>query len=188
MSDDSVKRMNDEALHTLVGLRPGKALKSALITLFRSSVPILPEVREALAKALERAPDEPGIRLSIGGLGKGGSDDIGSQIQVRERWLIAGREIERLHISGIGIDEAKRKVGHLQDSDGAYFGYEPSQASEAWSFFNRFRAYQAFRNEQLAQSRKNDLETEESQEAAFIIMAIYGGDAMIADPGRYLSG
>ncbi|MEV5020733.1 hypothetical protein MRBLMA1_000532 [Sphingobium sp. LMA1-1-1.1] len=180
--------MNDEALHTLVGLRPGKALKSALITLFRSSAPILPEVREALAKALERAPDEAGIRLSIGGLGKGGSEDIGSQIQVRERWLIAGREIERLHTGGMGIDEAKRQVGRLQDADGAYFGYEPSQASEAWAFFNRFRAYQAFRNEQLARARKNDVETEASQEAAFIIMAIYGGDAMIADPGKYLSG
>ena len=183
MNGEPLDKTNRDALHSVVGLRPGSALKSALITLFRSNVPIASEVREALAEALDRKSDEPGLRLSVGGLGKGGSEDIGSQVQVRERWLIAGRRIEELHANGMGIDDAKRELSSLQDADGTFFGYAPSQAAEAWAFFTKFRAYQAFRNDQLAKSRKNDIETEAAQEAAFIIMAVYGGDGLIENPG-----
>jgi len=188
MSDDSAENINQRALHSLIGLRPGNALKDALVTLFRSSAPIAPEVREALAQALERNSDDPGLRLTVEGAGKGGADDIGKQLQIRERWLIAGRRIEELHAAGMGVDDAKREVRTLRDSDGDFFGYGPSQAADAWAFFRLFRAYQALRNWQRAEARKNDTETESEQEAAFIIMAIYGGDRLIANPSAVLSG
>jgi len=168
MSDDRHgEHLNVEAYFALHGLRP--LIAETICALLLADVPIHPLMRKALAEALMKGKDEQGVRLEVRGTGSGEKDNYGYQVQVRQRWLIAGRHIEQLVADGMTIDDAKREVTSLSDHRGV-FGYRPSQAAEAWKFLKRFREFQERNSHIFAGSDRQEW----MHEGAFIHFEITG--------------
>lgn len=143
MTNGNDERLQVEAWLALEGLRPDVA--KALIAALRSNEELQPAFRAKIAAALERRHDERGIRLEVRGGGSGGKENIGSQIRTRRRWMIAGRRIGELAGNGVTVEEAKHRVMSLMDVDGSTFGYNASQAAQAWSYYQQFLAFRTSR-------------------------------------------
>lgn len=113
-----------------------------LITLFRSGCDLIPEVREALACALERGLD--GNRqaetnefgrlmpyIELGGMGRDGT--VNEAIAARRNWFDASEELERQRKQG-------RKGHSVIVEIGALFGLGFDGMKKANSFRNKFLA------------------------------------------------
>jgi len=114
MSDADKTRaegLNYRALNGLLGraARGPSGVVLEVIGLLRSDLPIVPEVREALAAALERGlygyrteqlneEGWPMPWLEIGGMARNGR--VGEAISVRRKWFDAAEELERRRAAG----------------------------------------------------------------------------------------